>query len=64
MQQGMLISGGICAALIIAMVAIFAASRRGRGGGGGPQLDLDGDGRVSDTEWVVYKSRRDSEDQR
>ena len=63
-QQGMLISGGICAALIIAMVAIFAASRRGRGGGGGPQLDLDGDGRVSDTEWVVYKSRRDSEDQR
>ena len=63
-QQGMLICGGICLVLIIAIVAIFAASRRGRGGGGGPQLDLDGDGRVSDTEWVVYKSQRDSEDQR
>ena len=63
-QQGMLICGGICLVLSIAIVAIFAASRRGRGGGGGPQLDLDGDGRVSDTEWSVYKSRRDSEDQR
>ena len=63
-QQGMLICGGICLVLSIAIVAIFAASRRGRGGGGGSQLDLDGDGRVSDTEWSVYKSRRDSEDQR
>jgi hypothetical protein len=63
-QQGMIICGGICFVLIIAIVAIFAASRRGRGGGGGPQLDLDGDGRVSATEWSVYKSRRDSEDQR
>jgi len=63
-QQGMLICGGICLVLVIAIVAIFAASRRGRGGGGGPQLDMDGDGRVSDTEWSVYKSRRDSEDQR
>ena len=63
-QQGMLICGGICLVLIIAIVAIFAAWRRGRGGGGGPQLDLDSDGRVSDTEWVVYKSQRDSEDQR
>ena len=63
-QQGMLICGGICLVLIIAIVAIFAASRRGRGGGGGPQLDLDGDGRVSDTEWAIYKSQRDSGDQR
>ena len=63
-QQGMLICGGICLVLVIAIVAIFAASRRGRGGGGGPQLDMDGDGRVSDTEWSVYKSRRDSEEQR
>ncbi|MEC7930571.1 MAG: hypothetical protein VX774_02400 [Candidatus Thermoplasmatota archaeon] len=63
-QQAMLICGGICLVIIIAIVAIFVSSRRGRGGGGGPQLDLDGDGRVSDTEWSVYKSRRDSEDQR
>ena len=63
-QQGMLICGGICLVLIIAIVAIFAASRRGGGGGGGPQLDLDGDGRVSDTEWSIYKSQRDSGDQR
>ena len=63
-QQGMLICGGICLVLIIAIVAIFAASRRGRGGGGGPQLDLDGDGRVSDTERSIYKSQRDSGDQR
>jgi hypothetical protein len=63
-QQAMLICGGICLVIIIAIVAIFVSSRRGRGGGGGPQLDLDGDGRVSDTEWSVYKSRRDSEEQR
>ena len=63
-QQAMLICGGICIVLVIAIVAIFVSSRRGRGGGGGPQLDLDGDGRVSDTEWAVYKSQRDSEDQR
>ena len=63
-QQAMLICGGICLVIIIAIVAIFVSSRRGRGGGGGPQLDLDGDGRVSDTEWSVYKSQRDSEDQR
>ena len=65
MQQGMLICGGICLVIIIAIVAIVVASRRGQGGGGsGPQLDIDGDDRVSDTEWAVYKSRRDSEEPR
>ncbi|MDP6364077.1 MAG: hypothetical protein QF519_04235 [Candidatus Poseidoniia archaeon] len=64
-QQGMLICGGICLVIIIAIVAIVVASRRGQGGGGsGPQLDIDGDDRVSDTEWAVYKSRRDSEEPR